>query len=107
MCFLVVVVVFCFFCLQEVTTFKRVGIHFCINRVSSLDGSWRYSHDILFKIIFLTRWWCFSVEMNVQSVSESSFPMEQIQKQVVSLKSSEVYLFTDIKYVGVITKGST
>ena len=43
------------------------------------------------------------VEMNVQRTSESSFLMEKIQKLVVSLESSEVYLSTDIKYVGVIT----
>ena len=33
--------------------------------------------------------------------------MEQLQKQVASLKSSEVYLSIDIKYVGMVTKGST
>ena len=47
------------------------------------------------------------MEVNEQLVSESSFLTEQIQKQVVSLKSSEMYLSIDIKYVGVITKGST
>ena len=47
------------------------------------------------------------VKMNVQSASESLFLMEQFQKQVVSLKSSEVYLSIDIKYVGVTTTGST
>ena len=45
--------------------------------------------------------------MNVQSVVESLLSMEQVQKQVVSLKSSEVYLSTDAKYVGVITKGDS
>ena len=49
----------------------------------------------------------FGVEMNVQSASKSSLWMEQIQQQVVSLKSSEVYLFIDIKYVGMVTKGKT
>ena len=44
--------------------------------------------------------------MNVQLVNESLCSMEQIQKQVVSLNTSEVYLSIDIKYVGVITKGS-
>ena len=47
--------------------------------------------------------------MNVQSASGNSFSMEQVQKQVVLdrfLKGSEVYFSTDIKYVGVITKGS-
>ena len=43
---------------------------------------------------------------NVHSEIESLFSMEQFQKQVVSLKSSEVYLFVDIKYVDVMTKGS-
>ena len=54
-----------------------------------------------------TRTQSFWVEMNVQLVSESSFLTEQIQKQVVSLKSSEAYLSTDSNYVGVMTKGST
>ena len=35
------------------------------------------------------------------------FIRQQIQKQTESLKSSEMYLSIDIKYVGVITKGST
>ena len=40
--------------------------------------------------------------MTVQSANESSFLTEQIQRQVVSLKSSEVYLSFEIKlYVGV------
>ena len=42
--------------------------------------------------------------MNVESASASSFLQEKIQKQVVSLLSSEVYLFIDITHVGVITK---
>ena len=42
--------------------------------------------------------------MNVQLASESSFLTEQVQKQILSLDNSKVYLFTDIKYVGVITK---
>ena len=46
------------------------------------------------------------MEVNVQLASESLFLTEQVQKQVVSLKSSEVYLFIDIKFVGVVTKGS-
>ena len=46
----------------------------------------------------------FCVEMNIQSELESLFSMVQIQKLVVSLKSSKVYLSNDIKYVGVITK---
>ena len=41
--------------------------------------------------------------MNIRSVSKSLFLTEQIQKQVVSLNSSDVYLSVDIKYVGVIT----
>ena len=41
----------------------------------------------------------FSVEMNVQLVCESWFSMKQIQKQVVSLKSSELYLSINVKYV--------
>ena len=45
--------------------------------------------------------------MNVQSATESSFLAEMIQKQIVSLYSSEVYLSVDIKYVGVINEGST
>ena len=47
--------------------------------------------------------------MNVQSVRGFFFFFftEQIQKQVVSLKSSEVYLSIDIKHVGLITRGST
>ena len=45
--------------------------------------------------------------MNVQSANESSFSKKQIQKQVAALKSLEVYLSIDIKYVGAITKGST
>ena len=45
--------------------------------------------------------------MNVQSVNESSFSTEQIQKQVVSLKSSEVCLSIDTEFVGVIFKGNT
>ena len=51
--------------------------------------------------------WSFWVEINVQLTSESLFLMEQIQKQVVSLKSSEVYLSIDINYAGMITKGNT
>ena len=47
------------------------------------------------------------MEINVQSVSESLFSVEQIKNQEVSLKSSEVYLSIDIKYMGVVTKGST
>ena len=46
-------------------------------------------------------------ETNVQSASESSFSATQIQKQVVSSKSSEMYLSIDIRYVGAVTKGST
>ena len=46
------------------------------------------------------------MEMNVRSVRESLLSMEQVQKQAESLKSLEVYLSIDIKYVGVITKGS-
>ena len=49
----------------------------------------------------------FGLEMNVQSSSESLFSTEHIQKQVVPLKISEVYLSVDIKYVSVTTKGST
>ena len=49
----------------------------------------------------------FWVEVNVQSVSESKFLTEQIKNQVVSLKSSEMYLSIDTTYVGAITKGST
>ena len=45
--------------------------------------------------------------MNVESAGERSFSMEQIQKQVVPLKSSKVYLSTGIKFVGVITKESS
>ena len=44
--------------------------------------------------------------MKVQSASERSFSMKQIQKQIVPLKSSEVYISIDIKFVGVITKDS-
>ena len=49
----------------------------------------------------------FQVKMNIQSVSARSLLTEQIQKQVVPLQTSEVYLSIDIKYVGVITKEST
>ena len=45
--------------------------------------------------------------MNVKSACESSFATGQVQKQVVSLKSSEVYHPFDIKDVSLITKGST
>ena len=45
--------------------------------------------------------------MNVHLVSESLFWMEQVQKLVVSLKSSEVYLPIDIRYEGAITEMST
>ena len=45
--------------------------------------------------------------MNAQSKSESLFITQQIQKQTLSMKSSEVYHTIDIKYVGVITKVST
>ena len=38
------------------------------------------------------------LEMNAQWVSESFFLTPQIQKQAVSLNSSEVYLSTDAKY---------
>ena len=46
------------------------------------------------------------VEMTVQLASESLCLMEQVQTQVVSLKSSEVYFSIDINYVFVVTKGS-
>ena len=48
------------------------------------------------------------MEMNVQSASESLFlrKQDQLQKQVLSLKCSEVHLSIDIKHVGVITMGS-
>ena len=59
----------------------------------------------LFKRIFPTRMWSFLVKMNVQSVSESLFSMEQIQKQVISLKSSEVYLSIDINVCGCDNQG--
>ena len=42
--------------------------------------------------------------MNVQLASEILFLVEQVQKQAVSLKSSEVYLSLGTKCVGVITK---
>ena len=45
--------------------------------------------------------------MTVRSASEGSFFTEQIPKQAVSMKCSEVYLSIDIKDVGVITKVST
>ena len=65
-------------------------------------------HTIFFQREFLlTHTWSFLVEINVKSVGESLLLTEQIQKQVVPLKSLEVYLSTDIKYVGVITVGST
>ena len=73
--------------------------------VSSLDGSCRYVHNIFIKKNF-SDMHSFWLEMIIQSVSESLILTEQIA-QVVSLKSSEVYLSTDIKYVGVITKGNT
>lgn len=60
----------------------------------------------LFKIIFSTQQ-SFWVEMNVQPMSESVFSMEQIQKQAILLKSSEVYLSNGIEYAGVVTKRST
>ena len=47
------------------------------------------------------------VEMNAQSVSNSSFSMEQIQNQAVSLQSSEVYFSMNIKYAVVISMEST
>ena len=47
------------------------------------------------------------MKINVQSASESSLCNGWVQKQVKSLKSSEVYLCIDIKYVGVMTEGST
>ena len=37
--------------------------------------------------------------------SESSFWMEQVQKQVVSRKSAEVYLSIDNRDMGVVTRG--
>ena len=45
--------------------------------------------------------------MNVLLASESLLLIEQVQRQVVSLKSSEMYLYIDIKYVSVITKGGS
>ena len=42
----------------------------------------------------------------IQLVSEISFLTEQTQKQAIPLKSSGVYLSTDIKHVHVITKVS-
>ena len=60
----------------------------------------------LFKIIFSTQQ-SFWVEMNVQPMSESVFSMEQIQKQAILLKSSEVYLSNGIEYAGVVTKRGT
>ena len=45
--------------------------------------------------------------MTVKSANESSFLTEQIQRQVVSPKSSEVCLSIDIKYMGVKAKEST
>ena len=44
--------------------------------------------------------------MRVQLVSRGLFLMEQIQKQVVPLKTSKVYLSIDTKFVGVIIKDS-
>ena len=41
--------------------------------------------------------------MNVQSAGEITISTEQVQKLVVSLKNSEVYLCIDVKHVGVIT----
>ena len=43
------------------------------------------------------------VAVNLQSVSESSFLMEQITLQVVLLKNLDVYFFIDIEYADVIT----
>ena len=43
-----------------------------------------------------TRTQSFSAEINVQSARKGSFSTDKSQKQVVSLKSSEVYLFIDI-----------
>ena len=45
--------------------------------------------------------------MDAQSVSESSFSTKQIQKQVVPMKSSKVYLSLDLRFVGMLTQGST
>ena len=76
--------------------------------MSSLDGSWHYLLD-LFVVAFVvpTRMRSFRVRMIVQSVSESLFSTEQIPKEAVLLKNSEAYPSIDMKYVGVITKGST
>ena len=46
------------------------------------------------------------VKMNVQSASESLFLMEQVQKQIAVLKTSEVNLSIGVKDVVVIPKGS-
>ena len=57
--------------------------------------------------VFSTRRRSLRVEMNVQSAGEITISTEQVQKLVVSLKNSEVYLSTDIKFVNVITRDST
>ena len=44
--------------------------------------------------------------MNLLSASESLFSTEQVEKQVVPLKISEVYLLLAVKLVDVITKSS-
>ena len=44
--------------------------------------------------------------MNILLAREGLLLIEQVQRQVVSLKSSEMYLYIDIKYVSVITKES-
>ena len=61
----------------------------------------------LFERFFPTGTQSFRMKINVQSASESSLCDGWVQKQVKSLKSSEVYLCINIKYVRVMTEGST
>ena len=92
-----------------VVTTKRFSIYFCIDKVFLLE--WMavcVNHMIsIFKTTVLTRTQSFLVHISVQSVSDSLFLTEKVQKPIVSLWSSEEYLFIDIEYVGVITEGST
>ena len=75
--------------------------------MSSLGRSRRYSHNNFIQKIFSDTHAVFLSGKNVQSPSQSSFSMEQVQKQVVSLESSETYLSVAVKYVGMIAEGST
>ena len=85
------------FCLWTVTVFIRFSIYFSASRASSLDRSLRCSHDKHFSDVLMD-----FLSGNKCTVGEweYSFSTAQVHKQVVPLKSLEVYLSIDPKCGG-------